>query len=155
MADKTTDPAPGSPEMKEIARRQREAANLTLEAQGHHERRHEDVHIDSVATVDTHRGKAPQDKSKSKAMEARKTDLQEVTGAPDVHRTALRTPGKGVTDEVTTDPPEAQPAGGSGGPPDDFVRKAADAANKAKGKGKGKGRRARSSKAKREKAGTA
>lgn len=138
--------------MKEIARRQREAADLTLQQQGQTERRHEDVHIDSVATVDTHRGKAPEDKSKPRAMEARKTDLREVTGAPDVHRTDLETPGKGATDQVTTDPEGARPGGGTGGPPQTFVQKAADAAKDGAPKRKRKGK---GSKAKREKAATA
>jgi hypothetical protein len=130
-------------QQEEHVRIQREAAKRTLAIQGDREQRSQDAHINAEATTDTHVGLAPGDKTKPKSMEALKTDLKDVTGSPDVHRAALKTPGKGTTDLVTTSPKGARPGGGGKNPKSHTQRaqEAAEAGAKTSGKKKRGGKK--------------
>lgn len=71
------------------------------------------IHTNSVATTDAHVGLAPHDTPKPQEMEDRAVDKAAITGDPHLSRTDVTTEGKGVTDQVTVSPGEAQPQGGA------------------------------------------
>lgn len=123
----------------EQARKQREAAQRTLDEQNRRTGDKQAAHTNSMATNKSHVGLAAHDPPKPDEMSALKTDQADLTGDPHVVRTPLNTEGKGTTDLVTSEPKSAQPQGGAAAGPG-FADRAAAAAKTGKGK-KGRGRK--------------
>ena len=100
-------------QVKETARRQREHAK-SMEALRGGEEPHPvaaGLHVSSMLTTADHVGKVAQEPDKPREMAALGQDQSKRTGVRKVTTVDRKTPGKGTTDKVVTDPPTAAALG--------------------------------------------
>ena len=102
---------------QEQARRQREAAKRWEQANKGETDLEPGLHVSSMLTTKEHVGKVAQEPHKPDEMAALGQDQSARTGVTKVSTKPRKTPGKGTTDEVVTDPPTHAGEGHTAAPP--------------------------------------